>query len=684
MSFLRTRSISLTEEDPENIQGWPSSPSMKCLGMKLKPSKAPATPNFENHDSDEENAPSCRKGSRLSIQVGLNYIATDTKEQLQTITPPMTPTRRSPRRSNKAMNTTEVPPANSIKQRNQKLLSTPPKRNSTGCLVPLSPCSSPILMSCNNTTGLTPAMNRILKPSKGKQANRSTLTRTLSGSSIDDSYTSITTSASPRTTIGLYQDAKTLFRRTTEPHRLVGRATEREAIRLFCQNHMLTPKAGSLYISGQPGTGKTALLKEVMRNLEPEMKKATHEIKVVIINCMAIKEPRLVYNKMLEELGHPTESEDKDVNVKAIESLVLGGKKKTMYVTVLDEIDHLLTRDQDILYRLFQWSCTEDSKLTLIGIANALDMTDRFLPRLKAKDCEPQLLNFNPYQVSEIKEIIMDRLFSLENDTPNGEFENISDGKINHTRTVPLIQRPAIELCARKVAAATGDLRKVLDICRHAIEMVETEIKKEKRKVDQDEVLSVKRTKIMPLQEISLADLENRIAGGVRVPLMRTRAATSPPTLTASLSFSDELSPFNEGVTIQHVPKVTVEHVKKALASAFGSPIMQKMKALNLHQKILIAVLVMKSKANKTIDCDVGKVYDQYAAVCRGSNKIGAANRSEYQDLINMLETSGLVTLSKAKEERLRKLSLVPTEQEALEAIRGHDIMDTILAKAGI
>ncbi|KAF9379498.1 AAA ATPase [Mortierella sp. AD011] len=633
MSFLRRRSLSFSDDDSENAQTWPPTPTKKLLGAMLKHSRVQTAPNFKNLDSDEENV-CCPKGkvNGLSIQVGLKNIATNSGEQIQTITPPMTPTRRSPRKPSKAINTTDSENFNS-QQLNQRLLSTPPKRKPAGPLAPLTPCSSPIVTNCNNTTGLTPAMKRILKPSK---------------------------------------DAKTLFRRTTEPYRLVGRAAEREYIHLFCQSHMLTPKAGSLYISGQPGTGKTALLKEIMRDLEPEIKKTPHDIKVVDINCMTIKDPRLVFKRMLEALGHATGSNDKDADIKAVDDI--------MSITI----------HQDVLYKLFQWSCAENSKLTLIGIANALDMTDRFLPRLKAKNCEPQLLNFNPYQVSEIKEIIMDRLLSLNGDTLKGESENGNNAKSNRPKLVPLMQQPAIELCARKVAATTGDLRKALDICRHAIEMMEAEVKKEKRKTEQEEALSVKRTKVMPLQEISLADLENRIAGGVKVPNMRPRAVTSlpsspvlSPTLTASPSFSDELSPFNEGVAIQHVPKVTVEHVKKALISAFGSPIVQKMKALNLHQKIVLAVLVIKSQAITIADREVGKVYEQYAAVCRGSNKVGAISRSEYQDLISMLEAGGLVTLSKAREERLRRLNLVPTEPEVQEAIKGHDIIEAVLAKAG-
>lgn len=137
--------------------------------------------------------------------------------------------------------------------------------------------------------------------------------------------------ASPMSTVfRYYQDAKTLFRRTAQPHRLVGREMEREAIRNFCKEHILKTSAGSLYISGQPGTGKTALLKEILRDMKPEMEEGEHEIKTMVINCMTIKDPRLVYSKLLEEMGAAVESKDKDSVIKALESLVLKSSEKIM------------------------------------------------------------------------------------------------------------------------------------------------------------------------------------------------------------------------------------------------------------------------------------------------------------------------------------------------------------------
>ncbi|KAF9420893.1 AAA ATPase [Entomortierella beljakovae] len=735
-NFLRKRAIVFSDDEDDNADAWPPSPSKRRSGISFNKQfmmeKPIAPPNFGslldhstkseekgNEEEEDEEKERVEKKSGLTennvpktrSQASKSNKPTIVESGPEAITPPRTPTRRNTRQQ--AALSESMPDFSSMP--------TTPKK-STGLSIPRTPTRTPSTRSLdlnsntprniNQSTGLTPMVNKMMRsskentssvvapttPRKGKKMTKDLqdenaiekdnaktpgystpkrLQKTKSLGAIDTSAKPCrAVSSEPSTpmssTLGFYQDAKTLFRRTTEPHRLVGRSMERETIQAFCQEHILVPNAGSLYISGQPGTGKTALLKEIMRDMESEWRKAEHDIKVVNINCMTIKDPKHIYQKLLDEIGYTSESKDKDGTIKALESQFLeSNKKKILYAVILDEIDHLLTKDQDVLYKLFQWSSTPGAKLTLFGIANALDMTDRFLPRLKARNCEPQLLNFNPYQVAEIRAIIMDRLFSLEDgDMPAKSLNNKDEtGK---PRVVPLMQRPAIELCARKVAAATGDLRKALDICRQTIEMVELEAKR-KEKLERQLLRGSS-----PLTEIRLSSLENQAAGGMDRTLLTHRQPINP--------FIDH-SPAGSGTgstTLQDAPKVTVEHVKKALGSAFGSPVVQKMKSLNVHQKIVLVVLVTKIQSGKTVDCDVGKVFDHFTSTCRSSNKIGAVNRGEFQDLINMLEANGLITLSKAKEERLRKIGLVPRESEVLEAIKGQDILDTIIAKLSL
>ncbi|KAI9020179.1 P-loop containing nucleoside triphosphate hydrolase protein [Phycomyces nitens] len=301
----------------------------------------------------------------------------------------------------------------------------------------------------------------------------------------------------------------------------------------FWNQHVLENKPGCLYVSGSPGTGKTAMLTEIIRVTEDIVELQTHQVNVVMVNCMSVGDPKAIYTKIVTELKGPGSKPNPDMDPVQEAEMMLNGKSDVLNVVVLDEIDHLITKDQDVLYKVFEWAYIPTSRLVLVGIANALDLTDRILPRLRAKNCEPQLLNFNPYSVTEITSIIKDRLYSLvENeDDPFGAAPTP-----NENTPLPLIQPAAVELCARKVAASMGDLRTALDVCRQAIEMAENEWKKK-----------------------TVALMDNPDA---------------PPVIA----------------------KVTIGHIMKVLQVVYGSPNVQKLKQLNLQQKVVIGALMVMNR----------------------------------------------------------------------------------------
>lgn len=201
----------------------------------------------------------------------------------------------------------------------------------------------------------------------------------------------------------------------------------------------------------------------------------------------------------------------------------------------------------------------------MIGIANALDVTDQFLSRLKAKNCDPKLLNSSPYHVLGTQEIIMDRIFSLEgsDDSAKEDTENKSSddtakvdkgsksgdeskatavAKRKKPKVPPLMQHPATDIYARGVIAATGDVRKALGNSRQPIEMGEFKTEKKKKRMMARHSVSATPTtkKRMPLLEISLAELKDRIADGStnlvdgRTPHSRTRSTSSVPSLSVN------------------------------------------------------------------------------------------------------------------------------------------------------
>ncbi len=61
-----------------------------------------------------------------------------------------------------------------------------------------------------------------------------------------------------------YQSVKQALH-TAVPERLLSREAERAAIVSFLEKHVVAEKPSSLYISGAPGTGKTACLNCVLQ-----------------------------------------------------------------------------------------------------------------------------------------------------------------------------------------------------------------------------------------------------------------------------------------------------------------------------------------------------------------------------------------------------------------------------------
>ena len=64
--------------------------------------------------------------------------------------------------------------------------------------------------------------------------------------------------------------------------------------------HLKKKTPGSLYISGAPGTGKTACLTHILN--DPSNSDLLQEASIVTVNCMSIKRPQAIYSTIASEL----------------------------------------------------------------------------------------------------------------------------------------------------------------------------------------------------------------------------------------------------------------------------------------------------------------------------------------------------------------------------------------------
>lgn len=242
---------------------------------------------------------------------------------------------------------------------------------------------------------------------------------------------------------------------------LPGREGKIQFLRSFLKKHLDDNVSASVYVSGPPGTGKTVSLHSIFAS-----DLVAKNFTVVYVNCSMIKSANRVYGKIAEilDLGPGTQREC----ISAIEKYLKSKRHKSVLM-VLDEIDQLSTKNQSILYQIFEWPTIPKSKVVVIGIANSLDLTDRLLPMLKTKvSLQPELLNFPPYTKAELANIITHRL--------------------ENTGIVDVFPANAIQLLAAKIASFRGDVRYALDVTRRVIELADEKIDK---KVELNDVMTV-------------------------------------------------------------------------------------------------------------------------------------------------------------------------------------------------
>ncbi|XP_064180557.1 cell division control protein 6 homolog [Anguilla rostrata] len=243
---------------------------------------------------------------------------------------------------------------------------------------------------------------------------------------------------------------------TAVPEHLLSRDKECASIRSFLTDKVKLGIPASLYISGAPGTGKTACLNCILQEMEDQLQ----SVQKVIINCMRLRSSQSIFPLLVEQLGA-----SRGHSVRCLENLLTTTGPPVLLV--LDEMDQLDSKAQDVLYTIFEWPYLPKSRLCLIGIANALDLTDRILPRLQSRPhCRPLLLHFPPYSRLELIAIMQDRLTQV-----SGEV---------------VLDAAAVQFCARKVSAVSGDARKALDICRRAVEIVESDARRRKLNLTSD------------------------------------------------------------------------------------------------------------------------------------------------------------------------------------------------------
>ncbi|KAK2722828.1 hypothetical protein QYM36_003128 [Artemia franciscana] len=234
------------------------------------------------------------------------------------------------------------------------------------------------------------------------------------------------------------------------PESLPCRESEYSDIHFFAEGKIQDGIGGCMYISGVPGTGKTATVHEVVRNLSKAREEGDlSNFKFVEVNGMRVTTPHQVYVQIWEGIT--------GVRLTSAQALQMLNErfnkrnpKKELILLLVDELDLLWTRKQDVLYNIFDWPSKLESRLIVLAIANTMDLPERIMINRVSSRLGLVRLTFQPYNYKQLQEILASRMAGLQAFDPD-----------------------AVQLVARKVAAVSGDARRALDICRRATEIAE-------------------------------------------------------------------------------------------------------------------------------------------------------------------------------------------------------------------
>jgi len=252
----------------------------------------------------------------------------------------------------------------------------------------------------------------------------------------------------------------------------------------------------NLLVYGKPGTGKTLVVKKVLKQIQDRVDKNSYQIKIAITNA---KDQSNLYNVLVDlgrQLGLKSKKTPNDklwlpntgLSISEVFNRILYviEKNKINTVFVIDEIDHLAKlvdkTGKDILYSITRANLKlKNGSLSLVGVSNDVRFKEELDPRVISTLSEEEIV-FPAYETNEIKEILEDRVpIAFEKNV-------VSVGALNLCASMACRQhgdaRRAIKLL--NVAAKTAELNQANSITDEHIRLASQriEVDKESQQLD--------------------------------------------------------------------------------------------------------------------------------------------------------------------------------------------------------
>lgn len=321
--------------------------------------------------------------------------------------------------------------------------------------------------------------------------------------------------------MGPTERAKRLLHVSTTPSKLPCRSKQAEELLCLLEDSLDTGIGSCIYISGVPGTGKTATVRGVISQLQQRASEGqVNPFDFLEINGMKVADAGEAYSMLWSVVGdrsgfsdgRPRRSPKAALGLlskhyaSTSKATAVGlGPGRAATIVLMDELDQLLTSRQDVMYNLFNWPSSRNSRLIVIAVANTMDLPERTMSAKVASRLGMTRIVFMPYADRELGEIVRSRLGLdatgkvielAEDDRESGQPGE--SARLDDQREAPglgeevgasrrhrdmysaatagcetIFVNDAITYAAKRISNVSGDARRMLDICRRSIEMVE-------------------------------------------------------------------------------------------------------------------------------------------------------------------------------------------------------------------
>jgi len=254
------------------------------------------------------------------------------------------------------------------------------------------------------------------------------------------------------------------------PKGIVHRTEQRNSLVVELAPILMNSAAKCIFVYGNPGTGKTSLITQLLDELESEAKDHKINLKKVYVNCSENRTETTILIDILSQLrpdkSYPrlgwTRTKTLDEFSKVLNEM------KTNIICVLDEVDYALKEGgDDILYRLSRINDEVKSKVSTILISNDVRVSEYIKPRTDSTLGKIRII-FAPYGSEELADILNER--AEQAFVP----DSISDAVIKKIAEIESTRggdaRKALEMldaCA-KIAISKGAKKITLDMVSEA------------------------------------------------------------------------------------------------------------------------------------------------------------------------------------------------------------------------